>query len=111
MRVHVAFTPGELTPAPVGVVVDGSGNVWVSSSAGVVTEYDTSGTTLLTVGATYLKIAAAKAALPASRAFVLGMLCNVLVCIAVWMTLAGRSVVDSRSALASACAASPEAAR
>src|SRR6266571_455633 len=22
MRVHVAFTPGELTPAPVGVVVD-----------------------------------------------------------------------------------------
>jgi len=46
------------------------------------------------VGATYLKIAAAKAALPAWRAFFLGMLCNILVCMAVWMALAGRSVVD-----------------
>jgi formate/nitrite transporter len=46
------------------------------------------------VGATYLKIAAAKAALPAWRAFCLGMLCNILVCLAVWMAAAGRSVVD-----------------
>jgi formate transporter len=46
------------------------------------------------VGATYLKIAAAKAALPAERAFFLGVLCNILVCMAVWMALAGRSVVD-----------------
>ena len=46
------------------------------------------------VGATYLKIAAAKAALPASRAFFLGVLCNILVCMALWMALAGRSVVD-----------------
>jgi len=46
------------------------------------------------VGATYLKIAAAKAALPAWRAFFLGMLCNILVCLAVWMAAAGRSVVD-----------------
>jgi len=46
------------------------------------------------VGATYLKIAAAKAALPAWRAFFLGVLCNILVCMAVWMALAGRSVVD-----------------
>ena len=46
------------------------------------------------VGATYLKIAAAKAALPAARAFFLGVLCNILVCMAVWMALAGRSVVD-----------------
>ena len=46
------------------------------------------------VGATYLKIAAAKATLPAWRAFFLGMLCNILVCMAVWMALAGRSVVD-----------------
>ena len=46
------------------------------------------------VGATYLKIAAAKAALPAWRAFFLAMLCNILVCMAVWMALAGRSVVD-----------------
>ena len=46
------------------------------------------------VGATYLKIAAAKAALPADRAFFLGVLCNLLVCMAVWMAIAGRSVVD-----------------
>ena len=46
------------------------------------------------VGSAYLKIAAAKAALPWWRAFFLGVLCNVLVCMAVWMALAGRSVVD-----------------
>jgi formate transporter len=46
------------------------------------------------VGATYLKIVAAKAALTPSRAFFLGVLCNILVCMAVWMALAGRSVVD-----------------
>ena len=46
------------------------------------------------VGATYLKIAAAKAALPAERAFFLGVLCNILVCMAVWMAVAGRSVAD-----------------
>jgi formate transporter len=46
------------------------------------------------VGATYLKIAAAKSSLPFWTAFFRGVLCNVLVCMAVWMTLAGRSVVD-----------------
>ena len=46
------------------------------------------------VGATYLKIAAAKAALPVERAFFLGVLCNLLVCMAVWMAIAGRSVTD-----------------
>ena len=51
------------------------------------------------VGTTYLKIAAAKAALPAGRAFMLGVLCNVLVCMAVWMALAGRSVVDKLIAI------------
>lgn len=51
------------------------------------------------VGAAYLKIAAAKAALPAGRAFFLGVLCNVLVCLAVWMALAGRSVVDKLAAI------------
>jgi formate/nitrite transporter len=43
---------------------------------------------------TYLKIAAAKSSLPFWSAFFRGVLCNVLVCMAVWMTLAGRSVVD-----------------
>jgi formate/nitrite transporter len=46
------------------------------------------------VGAAYLEIAAAKAALPWGRAFFLGVLCNVLVCMAVWMAMAGRSVAD-----------------
>ena len=46
------------------------------------------------VGVTALKIAAAKAALPFWEAFFKGILCNVLVCLAVWLALAGRSVVD-----------------
>jgi formate transporter len=44
--------------------------------------------------ATYLKIAAAKGSLTLAEAFFRGVLCNVLVCMAVWMTLAGRSVTD-----------------
>jgi formate/nitrite transporter len=46
------------------------------------------------VGATYVAIAAAKGSLSLTEAFFRGMLCNVLVCVAVWMTLAGRSVTD-----------------
>ncbi|MDH4189572.1 MAG: formate/nitrite transporter family protein [Betaproteobacteria bacterium] len=56
-----------------------------------------SGHTQLNAGAvarTYLEIAAAKAALPFWSAFFRGVLCNLLVCMAVWMALAGRSVVD-----------------
>lgn len=47
----------------------------------------------------YLRIAAAKAALPFWTAFFKGILCNVLVCMAVWMALAGRSVVDKAVAI------------
>jgi len=46
------------------------------------------------IGRTYLQIAAAKSSLPFWGAFFRGVLCNVLVCMAVWMTLAGRSVAD-----------------
>ena len=46
------------------------------------------------IGRTYLQIAAAKSALPFQEAFFRGVLCNVLVCMAVWMALAGRSVTD-----------------
>lgn len=46
------------------------------------------------VGVTALKIAAAKTALPFWEAFFKGILCNILVCLAVWLALAGRSVVD-----------------
>jgi len=46
------------------------------------------------VGQTAIKIATAKAGLPLLEAFFRGVLCNVLVCMAVWMALAGRSVTD-----------------
>jgi formate/nitrite transporter len=48
---------------------------------------------------TYLQIAASKTAMPFWTAFFRGVLCNVLVCMAVWMTLAGRSVVDKLIAI------------
>nr|WP_232474844.1 formate/nitrite transporter family protein [Roseomonas rubea] len=42
------------------------------------------------VGATALRTAQAKAALPFGQAFLLGMLCNTLVCMAVWLSLSSR---------------------
>lgn len=47
----------------------------------------------------YLKIAEAKCSLPFWTAFFRGVLCNVLVCMAVWMALAGRSVIDKSVAI------------
>ncbi len=46
------------------------------------------------VGKSLVATAAAKAGLPLMEAFFRGILCNVLVCMAVWMSFAGRSVVD-----------------
>ena len=46
------------------------------------------------VGIHAVRIAAAKASLPFWDAFFTGILCNILVCVAVWLALAGRSVVD-----------------
>lgn len=46
------------------------------------------------VGANALYIAAAKASLPGDQAFFLGILCNIMVCMAVWMANAGRTVAD-----------------
>jgi formate transporter len=46
------------------------------------------------VGLEYVKIAAGKTALPFWEAFFKGVLCNLLVCLAVWLALAGRSVTD-----------------
>jgi formate transporter len=47
----------------------------------------------------YIRLAAAKSALPFWTAFFNGVLCNVLVCAAVWMAMAGRSVVDKAVAI------------
>ena len=46
------------------------------------------------VGLAYIKIAAAKTALPFLEAFFKGVLCNLLVCLAVWLALAGHTVTD-----------------
>ena len=46
------------------------------------------------VGRAAVRIALAKAQLPIAEAFFRGVLCNVLVCMAMWMALAGRSVTD-----------------
>lgn len=51
------------------------------------------------IAAQYVAIAAAKQAMPFWTAFFKGVLCNVLVCMAVWMVLAGRSVVDKAVAI------------
>ena len=46
------------------------------------------------VGQMYVKIAATKCSISFQQAFFSGMLCNVLVCLAVWMAMAGRSIID-----------------
>lgn len=46
------------------------------------------------VGKTALTIASAKAALPTVQLFFLAVLCNVLVCLAVWMSFGARNVTD-----------------
>jgi formate/nitrite transporter len=47
----------------------------------------------------YIKIAIIKSSLPFWSAFFKGVLCNVLVCMAVWMACAGRSVIDKAVAI------------
>jgi len=46
-----------------------------------------------------VKMALAKQDLSLTQAFFRGMLCNVLVCMAVWMAMAGRSVTDKMVAI------------
>jgi formate/nitrite transporter len=46
------------------------------------------------VGQTLAGIAAHKASLAPTAMFALGVLCNALVCLAVWLALAGHSVTD-----------------
>lgn len=77
-------------------VVRAWGLVWLGNFAGAL------GTALLVllaghhlfgggqVGLTALRTAEAKAALPFARAFLLGVLCNTLVCLAIWLSLSSR---------------------
>ena len=46
------------------------------------------------VGQTALAVASAKATLPTIELFFLALLCNVLVCLAVWMSFSARSATD-----------------
>jgi formate transporter len=46
------------------------------------------------LGKTALAVASAKAALPTVQLFFLAVLCNVLVCLAVWMSFGARSATD-----------------
>ena len=51
------------------------------------------------VGQKVVQIALAKQALPFWSAFLRGVLCNILVCMAVWMAMGGRSVIDKAVAV------------
>jgi formate/nitrite transporter len=51
------------------------------------------------IGHDYIHIAEAKAALPFLVALWRGVLCNALVCLAIWMSYAGRSVIDKAVAI------------
>ena len=46
------------------------------------------------IGLQYVKIAAAKTSLSFTEAFFNGVLCNLLLCLAAWLAMAGRSVTD-----------------
>jgi formate/nitrite transporter len=51
------------------------------------------------VGETAIEIARAKAGLSLGEAFARGLLCNALVCLAVWLAMGGRSVADKIMAI------------
>jgi formate/nitrite transporter len=51
------------------------------------------------IGAQAVKIATTKVSLPFWEALFKGVLCNILVCLAVWMAIAGRSVTDKAMAI------------
>jgi formate/nitrite transporter len=51
------------------------------------------------VGETARSIAASKLELDLAEAFFRGILCNVLVCLAIWLSYAGRSVIDKVAAI------------
>lgn len=81
------ITPGELTKCWVIVYLGNFAGALAMAFA-----VWSSGTLDGAVGETAVKIALAKSDLTWSQAFVRGVLCNMLVCLAVWLTLAARTV-------------------
>jgi formate transporter len=57
------------------------------------------------VGKTALTLASTKAALPAAQVFFLAILCNVLVCLGVWMSYGAKSLTDKVMVIVPATAA------
>lgn len=51
------------------------------------------------VASEYIRIATVKVTMPFWEALFKGVLCNLLVCMAVWMAFAGRSVIDKMAAV------------
>jgi formate/nitrite transporter len=51
------------------------------------------------VGETAVRVATAKAGLTVGEGFARGILCNALVCLAVWLAMGGRSVTDKIAAV------------
>jgi formate transporter len=51
------------------------------------------------IGETALSIASGKVALDWVQAFMLGVLCNIMVCLAVWLTFSARSTIDKIAAI------------
>lgn len=93
----MAWADGKITTAEMlrnWVLVYASNAVGAIGLAVVVYLSNHAGMNQGAVGVSYVKIAAAKTALPFWDAFFKGVLCNLLVCLAVWMALAGRSVTD-----------------
>jgi formate/nitrite transporter len=64
------------------------GTVGIAYASGILHTVD------LSFGAQVLKVATTKTGLPASEIFFKGILCNVLVCLGVWLCFAARSVTD-----------------
>ncbi len=51
------------------------------------------------IGEAAIRLASAKTTIPSFEAFVRGILCNVLVCLAVWLAMGARSTVDKIAAV------------
>lgn len=87
-RISLAQLARNWTVVLAGNLVGAVSTAWLAASSGVLDIGD--GAVLKTAHA----IAVAKLGLSIEQAFLRGILCNVLVCLAVWLCFACRSVVD-----------------
>lgn len=98
----MAWASGRISTAQVlrnWVVVCTANAAGAVALAALVWAAGTAGLNAGAVGRTTLAVAQAKAQLPWDVALARGIGCNMLVCMAVWMALAGRSVADKAVAI------------